>query len=573
MEQRLGTVLMVDLVCDGRLPAAGTAASFSEMTPRLERIVAEDDGRTFGATDGRIVAEFASAVTAMRCALRLRQQVKMPADGAAKERAAPLRIGVSLGEILVEAGRISGEGIHLADRLTSLAEPGGICVSGSIFDQVEGKLAIQFDYIGVFAIENRIRPMRAYRARFDVASDAGPGAWAVRRLALPAKPSIAVLPFLDLSGDPERAYFSDGITEDIVTELSRFRSLFVIARNSSFAYRDRAVDARQVGRELGVQFLLEGSIRTAGRRARITAQLIDAVTGRHLWADRYDRDLEDIFAVQDELVRTIVSTLVGRLQHAGAEQAKRKRTESLAAYDYLLRGMTHLNRYTPEDNAEARRLLERAAALDPDYALAHAGIAATHLHEWFREGDDRALDTAYRIAEKALDLDDAESWCHMALGRVCLYLRRFARAEAHHERALALNPNDAHFAANMGHLQTYLGHPDDGVAWVEKAMRLNPHHPDWYCEHLGLALCSAHRYAEAVRAFRRITDAPAWVHAYLAGCFAHMGELDAARAEAAEALRLAPAFSIARSVRSEPFRLQADLNHWTEGLQKAGLPA
>ncbi|WP_119460297.1 adenylate class-3/4/guanylyl cyclase [Rhodospirillaceae bacterium SYSU D60014] len=563
MEQRLSTILAADLVPGG--------PSMAEERALLERMIREHDGRLHGNWDDRLIAEFASVVVAMRCALRLQQQLEKPQAGPGNNIGA-LRIGASLFN-LGDGEAIPADAADFAQRLIALAEPGGICISGGIYDQIQGRLALRFDYLGENALAYGGRPVRLYRAWFDPATAAPRGPAAGGKLNLPAKPSIAVLRFFNMNGDPETEYFSDGITEDIIIELSRFRSLFVIARNSSFAYRSGSIDRQQVGRELGVQFLLEGSIRMAGKRVRVTAQLVDAATGQHLWAERYDRDLEDIFAVQDEVTQTIVSTLVGQLQDAGAEQAKRKRTENLAAYDYLLRGMEHLSRYTREDNAEARRLLERAVALDPDYALAHAGIASTYLYDWFCDADDRILTRAHRIAEKALGLDEDESWCHLVCGRVCLYQRAFARAEAHCEKAVALNPNDAHLAANMGLLYTYLGRPDEGIVWVNKAMRLNPHHPDWYCEHLGLALYAARRYAEASRTLQRISDAPVWIHAYLAACFAQMGDIPATQARTAKVLAMRPDFSIARSARSEPFMLEADMKHWTEGLLKAGLPA
>ena len=389
---------------------------------------------------------------------------------------------------------------------------------------------------------------------------------------LPGRPSIAVLPFANMSGDAEQTYFSDGITEDIITELSRNRWLFVIARNSSFVYRDKSVSVQQVGRELGVAYVLEGSVRKAGNRVRVSAQLVDAASGDHLWAERYDRDLEDIFAVQDDLTRTIVSTMIGRLGAHRSDRAWRKPTENMAAYEFLLRGLACMHRYSQEEFAEGRRMFERAAELDPDYARAHAWLAFAHVMDWFWEMSGPGLDQALAIGRKALSLDDHEAQCHLALGLTHLFRAEHDEAEFHMERAVALNPNDEITAAEMGRLLMYLGRPEEGTAWVEQSMRLNPYHPNWVWNILGRTLHSADRHEAAIRAFKRVSTPNFWNFAYLAACYAELGNLEEARANAQATLDVRPDFTLGEFVRALPYKDPARLEHFLAGFRKAGLP-
>ena len=391
-------------------------------------------------------------------------------------------------------------------------------------------------------------------------------------LALPERPSIAVLPFTNMSGDAEQSYFSDGITEDIITELSRNRWLFVIARNSSFVYRDRAVGIEQVGRELGVAYVLEGSVRKAGSRVRVSAQLIDAASGDHLWAERYDRDLEDIFAVQDDLTRTIVATLVGRLDAHRWERAWRKPTENMAAYEYLLRGLACMHRYSRAEFAEGRQMFGKVVELDPAYARGHAWLAFAHVMDWFWEMSGPGLDQALAIGRHALALDDQEAQCHLALGITHLFRAEHDEAEHHMERAVALNPNDDIIAAEMGRLKMYLGQPKSGTEWVAKSMRLNPYHPNWVWNILGRTLHSADRFEDAIRAFKRISTPNFWNLADLAACSAEIGDMTAAKTYAAELRASRPDFTIGQFARMLPYKDPARRLRFLEGFRKAGLP-
>ena len=387
-------------------------------------------------------------------------------------------------------------------------------------------------------------------------------------------PAVAVLPFANLSGDPDQQYFSDGITEDIITELSRWRQLKVMSRNSSFRYRDSAIDVKQVRRDLGVDYVVEGSIRRMGDRIRVTAQLIDAESGSHVWAERYDRDLEELFAVQGEVVQTIVGTLVGRVQAAGAERAKRKPPSNLAAYDCVLRGLA-LPWGDPEADAEARRLYERAIELDPDYGLAHALLALMIYAEWGTDPScpDAALDRAFELAKRAVELDENESTCQIALGFIHLMRRSFDLAEQYHRRAVEMNPSNPQHLADMGSLLVYLGRPDEGLEWLNQARRVDPYFgPSWYWHHVGVAQMTARRYDEAIRAFSRSTTMPYWVRAYIAACHAQSGRTAQAKEWAAQALRARPDFSATWNATKEPFKHERDSDHLIAALRKAGIP-
>jgi TolB-like protein/Tfp pilus assembly protein PilF len=386
--------------------------------------------------------------------------------------------------------------------------------------------------------------------------------------------TIAVMPFANLSDDPAQQYFSDGITEDIITDLSRFHELVVRASSSSFGWRDRKVDGQQLRRELGLHYIVEGSVRRLGDRIRITAQLIDAISGDHLWSERFDRTQQDIFAVQDEIVRTIVATLVGRLQAAGAERAKRKPPASLAAYECVLRGRS-LPVVEPEAEAEARRLYERAIELDPCYAQAHALLAYMLTLEWWWDMSlsQSLLDRALELGKKAVALDQHDRLCHDILGYVYLHRKDFDLAEQHKLRALELNPSDPEQIACMGILYTFVGRAEEGVAWFEQAKRIDPYYdPAWWWNMLGVAHFVAHRYEEALTAFSRSPTTPVWVQVYRAACHALLGQMDRARDYAAEVLHRTPDFSLTCLAAKEFFKRTDDTERLVAGMRAAGLP-
>jgi TolB-like protein/Flp pilus assembly protein TadD len=445
---------------------------------------------------------------------------------------------------------------------------------------VRDKLDAVFEDRGDQLLKNILRPVRAYRVK-------GPaGATGFHRaLPLPEKPSVAVLPFDNLSGDPAQGYFSDGITEDVITELSRFRSLFVVARNSSFSLRDKTIDAIEIGRRLGIRYVVRGSVRKADKRVRVTVELVDAATGNHLWGERYDRELEDIFVVQDEITRVVVSALPGRLEDAGRDLARRKQTSNITAYDLVLLGNERWRRLTRKDLAEALGDFRSALALDPHYARAHANVAWTHVCNVFLEATDAtSLDEALRHVELALDIDDGDAWSHGVFGQLLFLLRRDDEAEIHLDRALALNPNDADVAAVFANILVYWGRWREALAWIDTAKRLNPLPPNLYHWYHALAFYSGHEYEEAIRALREMRSLDGWSHALLAACHAQMGRFDQARRELnafigerereleASSARLDPGPLALALSRADRYRSPADRKHFLDGLRKAGLP-
>ncbi|MGH6932194.1 MAG: adenylate/guanylate cyclase domain-containing protein, partial [Dongiaceae bacterium] len=532
----------------------------------LDPLVAMHLGRVFKTSGDGVLVEFASAVNAVQCAVDLQQGMAAANEGQPEDRHVVLRIGVNLGDVMVEGGDLYGDGVNIAARLEALAEPGGVLVSGMAFDHIKSKVKVGFDDLGPQTLKNITEPVRAYRVTGT------PTVAVTAPKSASDKPSIAVLPFTNMSGDPEQEYFSDGITEDIITELSRFRQISVMARHSSFQFRDSAGDVKRVGRELGVGYVLEGSIRRTGQRIRITTQLVDASTGNHLWAERYDRALDDIFAVQDEVVRMIVATLFGKVEDAGAQVAKRKRPESLAAYDYLLRGIEHQQRQTKEDLAQARRMLEKAIEIDPELAAGYAYLALVDQGEWDLEGSAALLVQALKNAQKAVALDEDDARCHAILGYVYLWAKNLDKAEYHQLRALDINPNDSHIVAHMGLLSVYLGNVDDGIRWLNQAFRPNPYPPDWYRGFLGMAHYVARDYVQAAKSLNPMIGPFPWDRMYSAASYARLNRMEEARVQLAECRAMRPHGSLLDYAASEPFKNPADLEHLLDGLRKAGLP-
>src|SRR5262245_52341238 len=457
-QRRLAAILAADVAGYSRLMAAdesGTLGRLRRLRAEVfEPKIAQFHGRIVGSAGDSLLIEFASAVNAVQCAVEVQRELDGQNASLPESRRMAFRMGVNLGDVIAEDNTIHGDGVNIAARLEKLAEPGGVCIGRTIYDQVKGKLAYAYDDLGEQRVHNIAEPVRAYRVRPAKASaDSLPGSPARDALPLPDRPSIAVLPFQNMSGDVEQEYFADGIVEEIITALSRMRSLFVIARNSSFAYKDRSVDAKQVGRELGVRYLLEGSVRKSGNRVRITGQLIDTGTGAHLWAERFDGQLEDIFDLQDQVTATVVTVIAPKLVGAEIERAQRKRTESLDAYDYYLRGEASSRPWTREANAEALRLYCKAIELDPNFAAAYGRAAFCYVQRkargWLTNRDQEIAEGA-RLAKRAVRLggDDAVALCWG--GYALAYLVHDLDAGTTFiDRALALNPND-HAAWALG---------------------------------------------------------------------------------------------------------------------------
>jgi TolB-like protein/Tfp pilus assembly protein PilF len=571
VHRRLAAILAADVVGYSRLMERDEAGTLQALRgwreTVLEPLVAQYGGRIVKLMGDGALVEFPSAVSAVQCATDQQKQMAQASSGLPADQAIMLRVGVNLGDVVVEGGDLYGDGVNVASRLEAMAEPGGTCISGKVHDEVRGKLDLDFEDLGEVALKNLTKPVRVYRVRRDAEHSDSQAVLAA------SKQSIAVLPFTNMSGDPEQQYFSDGITEDIITELSRFHSLLVIARNSSFQYRDKSPDVKRVGRDLGVEYVVEGSVRKAGNRIRVTAQLIEASTGNHLWAEHYDRDVEDIFAVQDAVTQTVVATLPGRIEEAGARSSRRKQPENLAAYDYLLRGLAIYRSLDTTQTQAARDMFDRAIALDPGLARAYLWLAATEWREWWNDRSLEALDKAYVLVKRAVSLDENDGLCNASLGYLLVERRQFDRAAFHIERAVSLNPNDPTIAVHKGLLLAYTSQPDEGAIWMRKALRLDPFAPQWYQSALSMALYAARRPGEAIAAIARITaELDTWDSVYLVASYGQLGRLEEAQAHIATCWRLHPDKSLLQHAAHEPYKDPVYVEYLLEGLHKAGLP-
>jgi adenylate cyclase len=578
VERRLAAILAADVVGYSRLMEVDETGTLSRLkTHRLELIdpaIAKNRGRIIKTSGDGMLVEFQSVTEAIQCAAEIQRRMARRNADVSPARMIQFRIGVNVGDVIVEDADIFGDGVNVAARMEGLAEPGEIYVSAAVRDQVGQRLEeIDFEDLGEKTLKNIARPVRVFRVLLDreEASGTPQGPSKVRS----QKPSIAVLPFANLSGEAEQEFFADGLTEDIITELSRFRDLLVISRNSVFVHKGKAVKVQEVAREFGVDYVVEGSVRKALNRVRVTVQLIDAETDTHVWADRYDRELEDIFAIQDEITSAIVATLRGRVEAATQDRAKRKRTENMAAYEYVLTGKV-LHHWSARDaNAEALRMLERAIALDPKYAHAHAWRACVLGQSWIYgwcEDKEATWNEVLNELQVALALDDNDADVHRILAAVHLTSHHYDKAVYHQERALGLNPNNDLIVVQQGEILTWLGRAEDGIEWIRRAMRLNPYHPERFWNHLGRALYSARSYAEAIEAFSRISAPDHTHHAFLAASSAQLGNSTAAAAHAREVLSREPSFSIESYLQTLHYKHDVDREHYREGLTKAGLP-
>lgn len=581
-ERRLAAVLAADMVGFSRLMEADETGTLARLkTHRIELIdpaISKNRGRIIKTTGDGLLVEFHSVVDAVLCAAEVQSRMARRNADVAPARWMQFRIGINLGDVIVDGADIFGDGVNVASRLETLAEPGGICISGAVRDQVGDRLEdLSFEDIGDQIVKNIARPIRVFRVHLESGASSATDHPSVAAAPVVAKkPSIAVLPLVNMSGDPEQEFFADGLTEDIITELSRFHDLLVISRNSTFVYKGKAVKVQDVAKEFAVDYVLEGSVRKAGGRIRVTVQLIDAEADRHVWAERYDRELADIFAIQDEMTRAIVSTLPGRVEAAAHDRVKRKPTDNMAAYECVLAAKVLHHRSARDDNMEAQRLLERAIVLDPNYAHAHAWRACVLGQTWvYNWCDDRDATFAQVAAELeiALRLDDNDSDVHRILAALNLNRDDHDKAAFHQERALALNPNYDLVVVQQGELLTWLGRPEEGIDWIKRAMRLNPFHPERFWSHLGRACYCAEKYADAAEAFSRITRPDHTHHAFLAATLAQMGNAVAASAHATEVLKREPAFSVAAHLATQHYKRAPDRARYEAGLLKAGLPA
>jgi len=621
VERRLAAILAADVVGYSRLMAtdeAGTHAHLKALRRELiEPRIAAHHGRTVKLMGDGALVEFASVVDAVQCAVEIQRVVAERETDVAEDQRIRFRVGINLGDVIIEGDDIYGDGVNIAARLEGLAEPGGIVISGTAFDHARSKAQAGFRFLGRQQVKNIPEPVRAYQVLLDpnavgtgiddeapvapsrwrwpamaaasvavIAVMSGFGAWlwlsdkpaSVVGLAQADQRSIAVLPFENMSGSAEQEYFSDGISEDIITDLSKISDLLVIARNSSFKFKGQSVDLRQVASDLGVRYVLEGSVRRAGEQLRINAQLIDGNTGAHLWAERYDRPLDDVFAVQDDITRQIVQALHLELTQAERDRVMRRYTDDVQAYDAYLLARSLRADLTRESNEEARRLLEGAIERDPNFAAAYAELSWAHHRAWesdWSESPEASRELALELAQKAVALDETLAEGHARLAWAYLWRRQFDDSIAEGRRAIALDPNYADGYMLLSHILIYAGEAEEGVEIAIEGMPLDPDSMYHTLMHLADGQRLLGQYEEAIEDLKRSVELrPDFVPGYvwLASTYGNMGRQVEAEAAAAQVLRLNPHFSISAYGGKVPYRDEAVLEQFREGLRAAGLP-
>jgi adenylate cyclase len=584
VSRRLVAVFAADVEGYSRLMGAdevGTLKGLTERRAILDRLIGEHGGRIANTAGDSVLAEFGSAVDAVQCAVDAQKALAETNSGIAADRRISFRIGIHVGDVMVRGGDLFGDGVNIAARLQSIAEPGGVCVSSTTYEQVRKVLPITFADLGAQHVKNIQEPIRAYQVGAPSKTrEAAPArvAEAESPPPLPDKPSIAVLPFQNMSGDPEQEYFADGMVEEIITALSRFKRLFVIARNSSFTFKGRAVDIKEVGRRLGVRYVLEGSVRKSAGKVRIAGQLIDAVTGAHIWADRFERALTDVFALQDEVTVAVVSAIQPKLVQTEIAMAARRRPENLTAYDYYLRVLSQCYLNSREGAAEAIRLARRALELDPRFGLVAALAGACHMRNvvWGYAVDPQfERREAVRLLRWALSVDDGDPDTLAVAAVISAFMVGDSESEIEMaDRAVALNPNSYLAWHSRGWVYEVAGLPEEAVRSFERAIRMSPIDPLLHRTFLGMgsALIELRRFDEAIVAGKKaLRQNPSFAPACrcLASAFAHLGRDAEAREAAARLLEVDPAFTI--SARMGRVR-RSHVKLLIEGLRKAGLP-
>jgi len=575
VERKLAAILAADVVGYSRLMGEDEAGTLARLKQHRRELIdpgiAEHKGRIVKTTGDGILIEFPSVVEAVACAVAVQRGMAERNTAAPVHQRVVFRVGINLGDIITDGDDIHGDGVNVAARLEGIAEPGAICVSGIVHDQVRDKLDLAFDDLGEQSLKNIARPLRVYRVQ--IGTRVTPP---VAALALPDKPSIAVLPFANMSNEPDQEFFADGIAEDVITALSRYPSLFVIARNSCFTYKGHAVDVKQVGRELGVRYVLEGSLRKSGNRIRVTAQLVEAEIGNHVWAERYDRDPADIFAVQDEISQAVTIAIAPAIAQAEQQRAMRKPPDSLDAWAAYQRGLWHLGKANADDNARAESFFRRAIGLDPNFAGGYYGLASAQ-HQGARLFHTRDLaeaqSSAEALARQAIALDPADAQAHAFLAITLMQGGDHEGARAEAEQALIINPNLARAHGSLGATLIFSGRPQEGLAALRICIRLDPRDPELVIRWLQVAQAHyfSHEYEAAVeaatRAVRTFPDYPT-AYRWLAPALGQLGRTGEAKAALAKAM--APlAFDL--HVRNRvPWMRPEDHAHMLEGLRKAG---
>ncbi len=583
VKRKLTTILSADVKGYSRLMGEdelGTIHTLNAYKEIMRNLIQQHHGRVVDAPGDNLLAEFGSVVDGVECAVEIQKELKTRNAELPENRKMEFRIGVNLGDVIEDGEQTLGDGVNIAARLESLSEAGGICISGTAYDQVENKLSLGYEYLGEQPVKNIAKPVRVYRVLME------PGAVARRDLEvaskekmafpLPDKPSIAVLPFINMSKDPEQEYFSDGMTEEIITALSKVPNLFVIARNSTSTYKGKRVKVKQVSEELGVRYVLEGSVQKSGNRVRITAQFIDALSGHHLWAERYDRDLKDIFALQDEITMKVITALQVELTAGEMAGVIAKGTKNIDAFIKYLRAFELSNRLTKEGNAQARKILEEAVALDPEYPRLYMGLAFTHTYDvWLgtTESTEQSMTRAFELAQKAILLDDSNAAAYSVLGTIYGMRKQYEQAIAKGKQAISLDPNSADNFLQLGWILNWAGRAEEAILYIQNAIRLNPLPPASYFVNLAVAYRDSGQYEKAIEASKKALQREPnsqFPYIHMAISYIRLGREEEARAAAAELLRINPEFSLERYAKILPFT-QSVADRVVEDLRKAGL--
>jgi adenylate cyclase len=577
-KRKLTAIFSADVAGYSRLMGddeVGTVQLLKEYREIMNQFIQQHRGRVVDSPGDNLLAEFSSVVDATECAVKVQEKLNLLNSDLPENKRMEFRIGINLGDVIEDGARIYGDGVNIAARVEGLADGGGICLSGSVFDQIEGKIPLNYEYLGEQTVKNIKNPVPVYR--INVKSEK---IFAFEReLKLPDKPSIAVLPFDNMSGDPTKEYFSDGLTEEIITGLSKIPKLFVIARNSTFTYKGKPVKVQQVSRELGVKYVLEGSVRSAGERVRITAQLIDGMTGQHLWAERYDRQMKDIFAIQDDITMNIMIALQVKLTKGEQAGLMSKGTNNLEAYIKFLMAEEYLFKFSKDGLILARQKYEEVIDLDPEYARAYGGLAITYIIPLWMGWEDsphQALAKANEHTQRCLALDGTNAYAHAFLGALHLIQQQWEKAIAAGERSVALSPNSADVLAIFAITLKSVGRVDEALSMIEKAIRLNPMPPEWYLHELGTYYRLLGRYDEAIAVLKKnLAGNPDYLTSLinLTATYSMAGKLKQARAQAKEVLSILPDFSAKQFMKGFPYKDQKIIDDFIENLCKAGLPA
>jgi TolB-like protein/class 3 adenylate cyclase/Flp pilus assembly protein TadD len=630
-KRKLAAILSADVEGYSRMMRDDEDATIRTLTnyrSAMSNLIIKFRGQVVDSTGDNLLAEFTSVVDAVNCAVEIQRELAEQNAGLPDKRKMAFRIGVNLGDVVAEEGRIYGDGINIAARMEGLAEAGGICISGSVYDSVESRLGLEYEFLGEQDVKNIDKPIRAYRVlsfpgaaahRVVQARDAVDKEWRKLALALsaalvlvvagaimwitylrppsvekasvekmayplPDKPSIAVLPFVNMSGDSEQDYLSDGFTEDLITTISKIPDLFVISRQSTFTYKGRPVKVGKVAEELGVRCVLEGSIQKSGDQLRVNAQLIDAVKGHHLWSERYDQKLEDLFKLKEDIILKVANELLVGLVTgeflrqivSSAGDPEPWQTDNLEAWETYWVAARFIRRNTKQDNARARELYTKASQIDPNWYLPLIGIGWTHRHDarWgWGESREKSFDLATEMANKVLAINESAS-AYQLLRGVHLMKREYEKANFYEEKAISLTPDNPGIQAGRGFFLNYYGKPREAIKHFKIAMRLSPRYPAWYLYHLGLSYHLTGQHEKAIETLKKgveRTPDSVFPHVRLAAVYSELGQEQEARAEAAEVLRIKPDFSIEGWAKANPFKDKALVEHRKELLRRAGL--